>query len=132
MKKKITLLLINKLKTHEAVCQRRVLELMGQIKKEGYLKNPVVVDKETLVLLDGHHRLAALKKIGVKRIPAFLIDYKNSKVKVYLRRKELLTDLIKEAVIRKALINQVFPQKTTRHLLGYRPRNINIKLKNLV
>jgi len=132
MKKKIALLLINKLKPHEAVCQKRVLGLMGKIKKEGYLKNPVVVDKETLVILDGHHRLAALKKIGLKRIPAFLIDYKNSKVKVYLRRKELLTTLIKEAVIRKALSNQVFPKKTTRHLLGYRPRNINIKLKRLI
>jgi hypothetical protein len=131
MKKKIALLLIKKLKTHEAICPKRVLQLMEKIKKEGYLKSPVVADERTLVLLDGHHRLAALKKLGAKKVAVFLVDYKNNEVKVYLRRKEILIDLIKGAVIQKALANQVFPIKTTRHLLKNRPRNINIKLESL-
>lgn len=131
MKDKVVLVDIDKLKIHEAVDKKKVEGLERQIKKDGFLKNPVVADKKTLVVLDGHHRLAALKKMGAKKIPVFLVDYKSNKVRVYLRRKKLMIKIIKEKVIEMGLSNRVFPFKTTRHLLSFRPRNINIKIKKL-
>jgi uncharacterized protein (DUF1015 family) len=131
MKNKIRLLAIDRLRDHEAVNKKRLKELVAQLEKVGYIKNPVVVDEKTLVVLDGHHRLAALKKLGINRIPCYLVDYASDEVKVYLRRKELMSTVIKKAVINMGISNRVFPQKTTRHLLKSRPRKVNIRLEAL-
>ena len=84
----VVLMSISKLKRHEAIDPKRLLELMAQIKNDGYLKNPIVVDKDSLVILDGHHRLKALKTLGYQKIPTFLVDYQSGRVRVYLRRKK--------------------------------------------
>lgn len=131
MKKSITLIDINKLKPHEAIDFQRLRELAKRIRKNGHLKNPIVVDRTSFVVLDGHHRLKALKILGCKRIPAFLVDYKSNNVRVYLRRKELTMELIKEAVITRGKSRKLFPHKTTCHLLKYRPTGINMDLKKL-
>jgi len=128
----VALIAIGKLRSHEAVSSKRVRELVERIRKDGCLKNPVVADQETLVVLDGHHRVAALKRLGVKKAPVSLVDYKNGEVRVYLRQKEILMKLIKEAVIQKGLSGEVFPAKTTRHLIQSRVRNINYRLKKLL
>ena len=131
MKKSITLIEINKLKSHEAIEQRRLAKLIVRIKKDGHLKNPIVIDRTSFVVLDGHHRLEALKVLGYKKIPAFLVDYKSKDVHVYLRRKGLIMKLIKEAVVERGKNGKLFPCKTTRHLLKYRPRRINVDLREL-
>jgi len=132
MKTSVVLLPINQLKNHEAVYQGQVRKLVREISRDGCLKNPVVADKKTKVLLDGHHRVAALKKLGVRKAPVFLVDYKSRRIKVYLRRKELMADLIKEAVVKVGLSDRVFPYKTTRHLLKSRPKNINVRIEKLL
>jgi len=131
MKKSITLIEINKLKSHETVEQKRLAKLIRRIKKGGHLKNPIVVDRTSFVVLDGHHRIAVLKLLGCKKIPAFLVDYKSKDVRVYLRKKGLIMKIIKEMVIEKGKDGRPFPPKTTRHLLKYRPRGINMDLKKL-
>jgi len=131
MKRNITLIKINKLKSHEAIEPKRLSKLVKRIKRDGYLRDPIVVDRKSLVILDGHHRLYALKVLGCKKVPVYLIDYKSNNVRVYLRRKELIMNLIKKAVITKGKEGKPFPYKTTRHLLKYRPREINIDLKKL-
>jgi ParB-like chromosome segregation protein Spo0J len=129
--RRIILIEINKLKPHEAVNSQHLRKLVSEIKKEGKLKNPVVVDKKSLVVLDGHHRLEALKILGCRKIPVFLVNYKSKEIRVYLRRKELLMKLIKEAVISRGKNGKLFPYKTTRHLLKKRPKGINVDLKEL-
>jgi hypothetical protein len=130
-REKVSLVEVDRLRTHEAVRKRRVRELVEEIRKESGLKRPVVVDRDSLVVLDGHHRLAALREMGVKKAPVFLVDYFSDQVKVYLRRKELMMKLIKEAVIRMGLSSQVFGCKTTRHLVRDRPRGVKIGLDKL-
>lgn len=131
MKNGVVLIDIGKLKLHEAIDKRRLLELMAAIKNDGYLRNPIVVDQDSLVILDGHHRLEVLKALGYQKIPVFLVDYQSDQVKVFLRRKEMIMRLIKEAVIDRGENSQKFPHKTTRHLLPFRPRNINVRLRRL-
>ena len=131
MRNRASLVAISQLKTHEAVSQIRVRELAERIKKDGKLKNPVIADRQTKILLDGHHRIASLKQLGVKKVPVMLVDYMSGDVRVYLRRKELITELIKEAVTAKALNGRVFPEKTTRHLVKNRILGMNVSLNRL-
>ncbi|MFC1790281.1 ParB N-terminal domain-containing protein [Patescibacteria group bacterium] len=131
MKSGVKLIDLVLLKKHEAVDPVRVEELASEISKDGILRNPLVVDQQTMVVLDGHHRFAALQKLGAKRAPVHLVNYQDKQVRVYLRRKELLGELIKAAVINKALSGEIFPQKTTRHLLKKRVLGINCHLKHL-
>ena len=127
----IILLPIEQLKCHEAISSKRFKSLLGKIKKDGYIKNPVVVEKNYFIILDGHHRVAVLKELGATRVPVYLVDYESESIRVVLRRKNLMRNLTKSKVIRVGLSNRVFPQKTTKHFIGNRPKNINIGLDDL-
>jgi hypothetical protein len=131
MKRRVVLLPIEKLKVHEETGEKRVGELVEKIRKDGVLKNPVVVERRNFVVLDGHHRLAALKRLGMKLIPVQLVNYEDGDLKVYLRRRELLMQVIKEAVIGRAVRGKVFPRKTTRHLIGEKIRNAGVRIEKL-
>lgn len=112
---KIKILTISELKPHEEVSRRRVLEVIKMIKKAGKFTEPILVEKNTFVILDGHHRVEAMKILGYKKIPAKLVNYVD--VSVSLRRKNLPSQIIKEVVLYLASKNIVLPQKTTRHCL---------------
>lgn len=129
MKNKITLVNIKKLKAHEKTDSNHLKEIILKIKNDGFLKNPVVVEDKHFVILDGHHRVAALKKLMIRLIPTYLIPYDT--VRVFLRRSLDVKNIKKEVVIR-GLKNKPFPSKTTRHLIKNRPRNINISLNSLI
>jgi hypothetical protein len=113
------------------VSPRKLKQVRDDLMIKGYIKNPVVVDQENFIILDGHHRVAALKQIGADKIPVYLVDYQNKNIRVTLRRKEFVFDDIKQAVINYCLQGKIFPSKTTRHLIKNRPKNINFKIANL-
>lgn len=131
MIRKIYLLDIKNLKNHEMISIKRLKQVKDDLLAKGYIKNPVVVEKENHIILDGHHRVAALKQLGVNEVPAFLVNYQDKNVRVFLRRKLKLAGPIKQAVIKNSLSNILFPSKTTRHLIKNRPKNINIKISKL-
>jgi ParB-like chromosome segregation protein Spo0J len=60
------------LRQHEKINDRHVEELVCQIAQDGCVRDPIIVDKRTLIILDGHHRFNALKKLGLVRIPVCL------------------------------------------------------------
>ncbi|MDP2971868.1 MAG: ParB N-terminal domain-containing protein [Deltaproteobacteria bacterium] len=66
---------IEELKEHEEIRPDYLEDLKNEILSDGILKMPIAVDRDTYVILDGHHRLHALKRIGCKRIPVVLVDY---------------------------------------------------------
>ena len=78
----IALLNIADLKDHEHINENYLVELTRKIKEDKELKIPVVVDKHSNVVLDGHHRFYALQRLGCKRIPAFVVDYYNPDIKL--------------------------------------------------
>jgi hypothetical protein len=76
---------------------------------------PIAVDKKTYIILDGHHRLHALKKIGCKRIPVILFDYQSPEIEVLPHREgETVT---KEMIIETALTGGRMPPKTSKHMI---------------
>jgi len=78
----ITILDIDSLRLHEETIPELLEQLARTIKADGVVKHPIIVDRESLVVLDGVHRVAALKKLGIKRIPVSLVDYKNPSIRV--------------------------------------------------
>jgi hypothetical protein len=73
---KVALEDVRDLKLHERVIYELVERLKDSILAEKVIKDPVVVDEKSLVVLDGMHRVAALRELGYSYIPCCLIDYR--------------------------------------------------------
>ena len=93
------------------------------------LKEPIIVDRKTNIILDGHHRYNCAKILGLKKIPAYLVNYLNKDIKVEKRREDI--EINKEIVINKAMHNELFPPKTTKHILKKKPNPVNMMLSDL-
>jgi hypothetical protein len=74
---------LDRLHIHEEVIPKLVDELAESIVKDGVLRHPVMVDKASLVVLDGMHRVAATKRIGCRRMPVCLVDYNNPAIELF-------------------------------------------------
>lgn len=71
----VVLLRIEDLKGHEKIDQRHLLRLERLIRKESVQRDPIVVDGKTKVVLDGHHRIEIFRRMGLKKIAAYQVDY---------------------------------------------------------
>jgi len=129
MKPGVKLLPIAKLRAHEQVCPQRLVQVKAAILQAGRINNPVIVDQKNKIILDGHHRVAGLKQLGCRLIPAMTVNYFSDTVRVYSWRKNLI--ISKAAVAAAVLTNQTFPYKTTRHLIKNRIQGVNIPLDRL-
>ena len=77
----IVLLDIDELFGHEEIVQSQVAWLKDNLRKLGYFFRPILVAKYENVILDGHHRVVALKELGEEKgikkikIPCVEIEY---------------------------------------------------------
>lgn len=113
----ITLLNINELKPHELINKKHLEQLIEEIRRDGVLKKPIVVDFRTKVILDGHHRVEALKRLGYDLVPAALVDYLDESIILDTWRKCNGKMPSKVDVIRRALKGELLPPKTTKHVV---------------
>jgi len=67
---------------HEETIPDRVAELKHSLLLDGIVKDPIVIDANSYVVLDGMHRLAALRGLRCLRIPVCAVDYLNSSIRV--------------------------------------------------
>lgn len=81
-KEKIIRVEVNKLLRHEDINFQNLERSIQEIAKTKKV-SPIIVDSTSYLVVDGHHRLAALKVLGYNVIPAFPIDYRSPSVKVY-------------------------------------------------
>ncbi len=111
----IVFIRIEELREHEEIRPDYLEELKNEILSDGMLKMPIAVDKSTYIILDGHHRLHALKKIGCKKIPVILVDYQSPSIQVLgWREGEQVT---KERILETALSGGRMPSKTSKHMI---------------
>lgn len=125
----IKLVPIAKLRAHEQVCPQRLEQLLARIKQDGRLKNPIVIDGKTAVILDGHHRVECLRLMHCRLAPAMAVDYLSDQVRVFPRRKNFRVS--KAAVLEQGLAKRPFPHKTTRNWIKGRIRGINFPFDKL-
>src|SRR2546427_12158141 len=87
---------------------------MDQIRKDGYLRRPVLVADGELVILDGHHRVEAVRALGARVIPAYLIDYFSDIVRLSTWPDAEGSVVTKEEVIPRGRTGDLFPPQTAR------------------
>jgi hypothetical protein len=66
---------IGLLRPHEMTDPMRLEELKKQLAADGYQKDPIIVDEEHLIVIDGHHRILALRALGYTKVVAHRIKY---------------------------------------------------------
>ncbi len=126
----IKLIHVDRLVCHERTNRKRLRMIIEDLQRTKVLHKPVVVDKKTFVILDGHHRCQAFVQLGIKEIPCLLIDYFHRDIHVTFRRIDMKQMVLKEAIVQKAMEGNLFPSKTTKHRLPFRPV-INVPLKSI-
>ncbi len=79
---RIKIIPIEKCLTHEGIVEKWVDQIAANIKDQGKMKNPVIVTWHDpyFIVLDGMHRYAAMKKMGVRDILACEVDYFSPKI----------------------------------------------------
>jgi hypothetical protein len=78
----IEILNIDQVHIHEEIVPELLKKLIEDIKSRKVVKDPLLMDKKTKVILDGMHRVAALKKMGYRYLPVCGINYRSPKVRV--------------------------------------------------
>ena len=110
----MSLVPIEWLKAHEEYVDSRVREVMANFEARGAVDYAVVADAATGTVVDGHHRLEALKRLHARLVPAFLVDYKDPAIGIRAWREEEAAPT-KDDVLRHAAEGKLYPPKTTRH-----------------
>ncbi len=123
---------IRHLHGHERIRPSLLDQLTELIKRDGYILRPILVADRAFVVLDGHHRLEALRALGCRRIPAYVVDYSSEIVNLSTWPDAVVSSVTKDEVIRRGLANDRFPPKTTRHTLSIELEDRPVDLKNLV
>jgi hypothetical protein len=67
---------------HEEIIPEKMLELVAKMPGDGVFLHPIIVDSQSLVVLDGMHRIAAAKEIGFRYIPVCFVDYANPHIQI--------------------------------------------------
>ncbi len=114
---------------HEALEPERLEELRVSLGQKGILYHPVIADRDSLVILDGHHRVQILRELGCARVPVYLVRYKDPAIRVFSRRPGIMVD--KGTVIDRGLGGTPFPARTSRHVFPEAPRPRPTRLGHL-
>lgn len=130
---------IEDLKGHEETDPDRLNKLMKEIEADGILKKSIAVDENSNVILDGHHRLRALKELGYTKIPVKFVDYNLPDIIVHAWKEG--GEVSKEMVVSTAIEGKKFPSRTTKHMVKINgklehisviEKEVNIPLKKLI
>ncbi|MFL2628367.1 MAG: ParB N-terminal domain-containing protein [Candidatus Marisimplicoccus sp.] len=99
---------------HEKVLldKKEILKNNLKYKDEYLIISTILVCSKSNMIIDGHHRYAALKELGYKKIPVTLINYFSDKI---------MTDknntLLKEDIIKNSDAGNLYEPKSTKHLI---------------
>lgn len=119
------------LRGHEEVIPDNLETRTSKLLRKGFYK-PIIVDRGSMVILDGHHKWTAAKSLGLARVPVILVDY--------LVDEGVLVDvwpdcgresIAKIEVLEMGVSGDVFPPKTSRHTLPFKIPSISIPLSDL-
>ncbi len=103
------------LKPHEKHCPNNCQHWMKQIVSEQCWTCPLLVHKDTNIIMDGHHRYQIAKHLGLKYIPCILTSYSNPYLKVYSYKDNSIID--NQLIIEAGESGKLFDKKSTRHEL---------------
>ena len=120
----IQLVPVEWLKAHEEIKIKPRDKLLDMTNRWGGFTKPILVDV--------HHRLSVAKKLGLKLIPAICLDYlKSELISLELWPNANIESINKSDVIEMCLSNELYPPKTTKHVVSYDLPPIFVTLEEL-
>ena len=107
------------LKPHEEIKPRNRDKLLEMTKRWGGYTKPLIVDRVTGAILDGHHRYSIALELNLAQLPVIAVDYLlDETIEVDVWPSAGVDSLTKEEVIAMSLSGEVFPPKTSRHRIA--------------
>lgn len=105
---------IARLRPTEETAPAHVRQIAEEMKRDGVQRRPILVERSSLAILDGHHRFHAAKMLGLSHVSAVLIGYDDPRLTL-----ASWTDMpcSRAAVLGAAASGMLLPPKTTRHIL---------------
>lgn len=119
----------SRLRVHEQIVEERVESVAKGLARIGWVRVPIIADAASGTILDGHHRFAALQRLGVRRVPVAFVDYADRRIVVETWRDEKAPS--KEEVVARAAAGTPFPPKSTRHRVLNEFDEIPVRLADL-
>ncbi|MXS85763.1 hypothetical protein ABO04_07555 [Nitrosomonas sp. HPC101] len=102
---------VKRVRPNECHYSNHAAALADTILREQLWRIPIAVERASLAVMDGHHRLEAAHQLGLKYIPCLLLDY--NCVKVDATRQGYLVN--PHEIVRRARNGELYPPKTTHH-----------------
>lgn len=92
-----------------------VRALTEEMRRDGAQRRPVLVERRTFAILDGHHRFHAAKALGLAFVNAVVIDYDDPRLTLASWTERSFTP---QDVRAAAESGELLPVKSTRHILN--------------
>lgn len=120
MSRTVELVEADRLHPHEEYKRPRLETVLERIRSAGEVDLPIVVDRESLVIVDGHHRWWSCRLLGCRLVPVVKVDYlDDAEVQFTVRPESRHQGIGKRDVIAMGLSGRVYPHKTTKHFFGF-------------
>lgn len=100
---------------HEDHDPEWALTLSDAIIRRSVWTTPIAAERSSKIVMDGHHRLAAARRLCMTRIPTIFFKYGDSNVALDGWRQDTVT---KDMIFKAALSGILLPRKTTRHVFS--------------
>ena len=116
------LIQVNTLLKHEHIIQEKFEKLYTYITnvlnqtKNTFTIPSIIVDKNTNIILDGHHRVSLFEVLGIEYIPVSYVDYQNENITVFCDNTCNET-IEKKQIIIKANNKDLYQPKSTCHMV---------------
>jgi ParB-like chromosome segregation protein Spo0J len=121
---------IKNLLEHEEIDSKAVEKIKSTLLSQRFV--PIVVTnagKNKYVILDGHHRFNALKKLGAKKAPCIVVNYEEVELSYWRSEYNYVK---RQDVILAALSGKRFPIKTTRHMFNFNQEDYTVNPSKLL
>lgn len=87
------------------------VSLADTIRHEQLWRIPIAIERTSLAVMDGHHRLAAARQLKLKYVPCLLLDYDLVEVDTFREGYRVNP----REIMHRAKTGNLYPPKTTRH-----------------
>ena len=122
---------IGSLRGHEEVISNNLTKRKKKLLSKGFYK-PIIVDRSSMVILDGHHKWTAAGRLGLARVPVIMVDYLDDEgVLVDVWPNCGRDSITKTEVLDMGSSEYLFPPQTSRHTLPFEIPSISVPLGEL-
>jgi cysteine synthase/O-phosphoserine sulfhydrylase/cystathionine beta-synthase len=125
--REVELVDLKSLRPAEYMDLKEVLALYAEILKTGMVSRPILVDRESYVILDGHDLFYSLDMLSAAKVPIVKIDLSSVRVRSL---QHGLKPITKEKIVEAGIKGPKLPPKSFRVLVEI--PQISIQLKDLL